>query len=356
MGVVLEAEHVHLQERRAIKVLREEPTSEEVVLRFVREARAAMAVDSPQVARVFDMGALPGGRLYIVMEHLQGETLRDVLARQAPLPVDVAVRVLQEVCKGVAAAHAQGIVHRDLKPANIFLVGELEHAAVKVLDFGLAKGVAHPQDVTLTTSASVLGSPMYMAPEQIRDARRVDARADVWALGVILHEALSGKPPFHAATVSGLLASIVADRARALPASVPKHIARVVERCLDKDPERRIASASELEAALGEPKRRRRRIWIPIAAALAIGTALVVAFAQGPEPTPAPEPPAAAPTPVLTTPAPLVTAAAPSATIAPSAPVPAPAIVRRHAPPPAPSASAPPPIDPLLGEATETRR
>jgi serine/threonine-protein kinase len=366
MGVVLEVEHTHLGERRAIKVLRDESPSAETLLRFVREARAAMAIDSPHVARVYDLGALSDGRLFIVMEQLRGQTLRDALAERGPLPEHQAVSILIQACRGVAAAHERGVVHRDLKPANLFLVGSLDDVSVKVLDFGLAKGVANPsEDVTLTTSASVLGSPMYMAPEQIRDARRVDARADVWALGVIFHEMLSGQPPFRGTTVSGLLASIVADAAQPLPASVSRPLARIVSECLSKDPDRRIASAGELLAELSQASAEdgARRRW-PVLAVAGVAVAAAIFWRMQTHEPVATMRSALVGVTVPSIPKVALSAAAPDTpAIAdvpdvdpePSVPTrPPPVAVPRPAVEPVPSASAP--VDPLLGEATETRR
>ncbi len=258
MGLVLEAEHLHLGETRAIKVLRSKERGAESVARFVREARAAMSLDSEHVARVFDMGALEDGRLYLVMERLHGENLRSFAKREGPLDAQRAARLTLQAARGVAAAHRRGVIHRDLKPANLFVVdggsAEAEFVRVKILDFGLAKTQPKPdadsREHSLTTESSILGSPMYMSPEQIRDARKVDARTDLWSVGVILHELLAGAPPFRAKTVGGLLASIVADDPTPLPAGVPRPLAAIVEACLQKDPAKRLSSAGELASRL----------------------------------------------------------------------------------------------------------
>ena len=210
MGVVLDVEHLHLGERRALKLIhRPDGDGEEHTERLIREARATMDLAHANLAKVYDLGRLEDGRLFLVMERLEGEDLRSRLRRAPPTP-ELAARFVAQAARGVAAAHASGVVHRDIKPANLYVTTE----GIKVLDFGLSKVTAKhtPADRgELTTSSSILGSPMYMSPEQIRDARSVDERTDVWSLGVVLYEALAGTPPFAAETVSGLLAAIIAD-------------------------------------------------------------------------------------------------------------------------------------------------
>jgi serine/threonine protein kinase len=252
MGIVLEVEHVLLRERYALKLLRRATAADPLaVQRLVREARAAMRIDSPHVARVFDLGVLPDGRLFLVMELLSGRDLKSILAERRTLPIETAVAWIAQAARGVGAAHAAAVVHRDLKPANLFVVGEGADATIKVVDFGLSKAPeVHRRasdDAALTTSGSMIGSPMYMAPEQIRDAKTADARGDVWALGVVLYEMLAGKPPFSATTVSGVLASIMVDEVPSLAAhQVPPSLERVILACLEKRQAKRIASAEVL--------------------------------------------------------------------------------------------------------------
>ncbi len=254
MGVVLEAEHVGLSERFAVKLVRAEGAGGEGgVRRLLREAKLAAQVGGRHVARVYDVGSLGDGHMFLVMDRLYGEDLQATLRRRGALPVDEALAYLLQACEAVGRAHAAGVIHRDLKPANLFLANE-EGAGVvvKVLDFGLAKLSSRPRlddELSLTTSATIIGSPRYMSPEQIRDARGVDVRSDVWSLGVILFEMLAGEPPFSGTTISGLWASIVADPPRALRGlrpEVPAALAGLVEACLAKDPAARPASVAEL--------------------------------------------------------------------------------------------------------------
>ncbi|MCU0686097.1 MAG: serine/threonine protein kinase [Polyangiaceae bacterium] len=259
MGVVLEAEHVGVAERFAIKLLRAEGGGggEGGVRRLLREAKLAAQVGGRHVARVYDVGTLDDGRTFLVMERLSGEDLQATLRRRGALPVAEALGYLVQACEAVGRAHAAGVVHRDLKPANLFLAKEENGEAgaalvVKVLDFGLAKLAARPRlddELSLTTSATIIGSPRYMSPEQIRDARGVDARSDVWSLGVILFEMLAGEPPFSGTTVSGLWASIVADAPRSLRGLRPElspALTALVDACLVKDPAARLENVAEL--------------------------------------------------------------------------------------------------------------
>jgi serine/threonine-protein kinase len=189
MGLVVAAFHRDLDALVALKFLlpslRESPQSKE---RFTREARTVMRLRNEHVARVHDVGDVDGTP-FIVMEYLTGEDLAKALARRGPLAVDEAVDLLLQACEAVAEAHKLGIVHRDLKPANLFVTtGSDGLPFVKVLDFGISKSTA-AGDLSVTASAAVVGSPLYMSPEQLTTSRSVDARADVWALGVILYEA-----------------------------------------------------------------------------------------------------------------------------------------------------------------------
>jgi serine/threonine-protein kinase len=254
MGVVYEARHVGLGERVAIKVLLPDAMgSPDVRARFLREAQAAARIRSEHVARVTDVGETDAGIPYMVMEFLEGEDLGQALAARGPLAAGEAVNYVLQACEAVAEAHARGIVHRDLKPANLFLTRRTDGSAlVKVLDFGVSKAAAGEGPRSVTTTGSTLGSPMYMSPEQVRDARNVDTRTDIWSLGVVLYELLSGGSPFEGASVTGLLAAIVTDPPRPLPASlaVPAGLEAVIFRCLEKDRERRIQDVGELAAAL----------------------------------------------------------------------------------------------------------
>jgi serine/threonine protein kinase len=257
MGVVLAAKHEGLNTDVAIKLLRENAMGQTDVLgRFLREARAAVSLKSEHVARVFDVGNLEDGRPYIVMERLVGRDFGEVIEQEPAMPVPQAIDYVLQACEAIAEAHSMGIVHRDLKPKNLFLT----HAAhgrplVKVLDFGISKidTTLAPNEMQLTRTTEVIGSPSYMSPEQLRSARNVDARTDIWALGVILYELLTKRVPFCAETVTELVLVVVTERepsVRSMRPDVPEGLEQIIGRCLAKLPEHRFQSVLELVQAL----------------------------------------------------------------------------------------------------------
>jgi serine/threonine protein kinase len=255
MAVVFEATHLKLDDHVAIKLLLPElAANAELVERFMREGRAATRIRSEHVVRVFDVG-VADGHPYLVMEYLDGSDLDQLLAKDGPMPVALAVDYLLQACEAIAEAHARGIVHRDLKPANLFLTRRLDGSAcVKVLDFGISKAAPGGIPDTRTTEpAAVMGSPHYMSPEQMLSSTRVDARADIWALGAILHELVVGSPAFTGETIAALSASVLRDAPPSLTAlrtDVGSGVEAVVLRCLEKEPSRRYANVAELAFAL----------------------------------------------------------------------------------------------------------
>jgi serine/threonine protein kinase len=270
MGYVVAAEHVQLGQPVAIKVLIPELARRaEFVSRFLREARAVAQIQSEHVVRVMDVDTLPDCTPYFVMELLLGRDLRsELVARKRIVPADAAEYVLQ-ACEALAEAHALGIIHRDLKPANLFLRKRADGTPlVKVLDFGISKAVVpdEGQQTLLTDTHTVLGSPQYMSPEQVRSLKGIDARSDIWALGVILYELVSGKPPFSAPTPMAMFATVVSDPPLSLRhrcRDLPEGFERVIWRCLEKDPHLRFADVAELAQALkpyasGDPMRSQR--------------------------------------------------------------------------------------------------
>ena len=253
MGVVAAARHTELQQRVAIKVLPAHlAPDDEVVERFMREARAAARLRSEHAVKVVDVGTRNNGSPYIVMELLEGEDL-GALSERGPLPTADSVDYILQACEAVAEAHALGILHRDLKPRNLFLSKRLNgHPFVKVLDFGLAKNM-HFQERALTATATALGSPQYMSPEQMKASRDIDFRTDIWSLGVCLYELLSSHVPFDAGAVPVLCAMVLKDPPTPLPSyrpDVPPALWAIIQRCLMKDPSQRFANISELAAAL----------------------------------------------------------------------------------------------------------
>ncbi|HEY8074223.1 MAG TPA: serine/threonine-protein kinase, partial [Labilithrix sp.] len=200
-GIVVRARHLALDEPVAIKILTDAGSGEadwrEDSARFQREAQATAALKSEHVVRIHDVDVLDEGLPYIVMEYLDGETLHHVLHSRGPLVIEEAVDILLQVLAALAEAHAAGIVHRDLKPANVFLTkGKAGLQIAKVLDFGASKSDVHGSIGGLTKTGALIGTAAYMAPEQMLDAKRVDARADIWSAGMILYELVSKKMPF----------------------------------------------------------------------------------------------------------------------------------------------------------------
>jgi serine/threonine-protein kinase len=252
MGVVLAATHLDLGQPVAIKVLRD--ANSEAIARFQREARLIVRLKSVHVARVFDVGTLDDDTPFYVMERLEGEDLSQVLAKRGKLPVEQAVDYVLEACEAVAEAHTLGVVHRDLKPANLFVArGAGGRGSVKVLDFGISKTVIEGAEAgQLTNEGVTLGSPGYMAPEQIVSSRDVDARADIYSLGAILYRLTSGENPYDGESLMSVLASMASTPLRPLAsiAKVPPDFARIVELCLAREPDARPGSIAELAKAL----------------------------------------------------------------------------------------------------------
>jgi serine/threonine-protein kinase len=259
-GDVYEAVHLGLGSPVAVKVLRPGfPETEHVRRkRFVREARVAARIQSDHVVRVFDIVAPDEGLIYIVMELLQGETLADRIRRVGAMAPAEAVGYMLQAAKPLAQMHDEGIIHRDVKPSNVFLARDAEgNERIKLLDFGIAafqQPVARARgDSAITFTDAMIGTPRYMAPEQVRDSKQVDARADVWALGVTLYELLAGAPAFDGQTVLAVLNQIEHQEPRPLgerqPGIAPE-LARAVHRSLAKDPALRPPDARAFAAAL----------------------------------------------------------------------------------------------------------
>jgi serine/threonine protein kinase len=257
MGIVVAARHEQLDQLVAIKFVRDEALGNaESVERFIREARAAAKLKSEHSAKVLDVGKLDSGAPYMVMEFLDGQDLGQVLLEQGPMTIELAAGLIQQACEAVAEAHAAGIVHRDLKPQNLFLTRTLDGSPkLKVLDFGVSKaiGLTSGGRAGLTRTSTMLGSPLYMAPEQMRSSRDVDGRVDIWALGVVLFELLTGRWPFEAETMPELCLKVVGEAPQplgVLRTDVPPAIVAIVECCLQREPENRFASAHDLASAL----------------------------------------------------------------------------------------------------------
>src|SRR5580700_3489838 len=239
MGAVFAAQHLILNQRVALKLLLGElADSQEASTRFVNEARAAAQIQGEHVARVLDIGQLPNGTPFMVLEYLEGSDLAGILQQRGPLPVTEVADFALQALDALAQAHSAGIVHRDLKPANLFLTRRHDGTSlVKVLDFGISKNTLQPTGMTSTRA--VMGSPEYMSPEQLRTPRGVDTRTDIWSLGVILYELLTGRMPFTGEAIGELFMQIMEGTPpplRSHQPDVPAALEVVVMRCLSRDP------------------------------------------------------------------------------------------------------------------------
>ena len=275
-GVVYLAHDPLLGREVAVKLLSAQLSADRVgTRRFEQEARTASALDHPRVVTLYEIGRTDAGQLFIAMAYHGGTTLRERIA-DGPLPIDAAVRIASEIAEGLGAAHARGIIHRDIKPENILL----SERGACIVDFGIAKVTGQ----TLTRTGAALGTAAYMSPEQTR-GDTVDERTDLWSLGVVLHEMLTGERPFRSEGGEALVYAVRHDSPMRVDASrpdVPRPLASIVERCLEKDPALRYASADELLLALRAPHTSvpaprgvppgRRRIGLALVV-LAIGTA-----------------------------------------------------------------------------------
>jgi len=256
MGIVCAATHVELGNAVAIKFIRPERTSDDrTVARFLTEARAAAQLHSQFACRVMDCGRLPGGSPYIVMEYLVGQDLRSLVSTRGLLTVEEAVALGLQVCEALAEAHSKHIVHRDVKPENLFIAeGPGGAHLLKVLDFGISKQLSPlAQQRALTDSTDSMGSPSHMSPEQMIDPGGVDSRTDIWSLGVVLYEILTGQLPFPGESGPQLCANVMTTQPiapQAHHAEIPEGLARAILRCLEKDRERRFRDVGELSLAL----------------------------------------------------------------------------------------------------------
>jgi eukaryotic-like serine/threonine-protein kinase len=271
MSNVYLASHAQLKRPAAVKVLKPNLATDEAVTRFQREAQLASQLSHPNTIEVYDYGSTRDGRWYYAMELLDGLSLEALVARYGPLPLGRALHVLRQACGSLAEAHAHGFVHRDVKPGNLMLcVRGGQHDVVKVVDFGLIKRVPGPATHDITQYSKVLGTPLYMAPERLRDPADADARADIYALGAVAWFVLAGRPAFEARTEHDTMYRIMNDTAPTLASAsvgVPPELEALLARCLAKDRAARPATMEEVERALAELARaapwgeREARLW-----------------------------------------------------------------------------------------------
>jgi serine/threonine-protein kinase len=261
MGTVYEAEHLAIGRAVAVKVLHpQQMRKSEAVKRFHHEARAAGAIGHPNICEVYDLGTLDDGRPYLVMEKLVGKTLSDRIKEDGGLPLDEVADVLTQVLSGLVAAHAKGILHRDIKPENVFLASRVGCPAVaKLLDFGVSKIVAplgqsgsgeRDEEMDLTRTGMVMGTPYYMSPEQARGDRNLDGRVDIYACGVLAYEAVTGRRPFVANNYHALLLQILDSKLkspRELRPDLSPAFTRIIEKAMSRKREDRYANATEFQ-------------------------------------------------------------------------------------------------------------
>ncbi len=255
MGLLVAATDLSRHDRVALKLMRPEALqSPELVERFRREAATAARLTSANVVRVRDVGQLEGGAPYLAMELLEGEDVAAILARCGPMPVTGAIDIILQTCDALAEAHAMGIVHRDVSPANVFVARTPAGPVVKVLDFGVATaGPVGGNVSSMTRTGTVLGCPFYASPEQLQSSKHVDARSDLWSVGAVLYELLTGHPPYVADSLGGLLGAVMLTdpaKIRDTRPDVPPELEAVILRCLTRERDGRFASARELGLAL----------------------------------------------------------------------------------------------------------
>ncbi|MGZ3425415.1 MAG: serine/threonine-protein kinase [Polyangia bacterium] len=321
MGSVYEAMHVLLSKPVAVKVLRDKYLDRpEVAQRLVQEARLASSIRHENIVDITDSGATEDGRTFVVMEHLEGQSLSELVKREGALPESRVLEIARQAASALGAAHERGIVHRDVKPENLFLVERGGRDFVKVLDFGISKtlkpGNVDEESLKLTHTGMVLGTPLYMSPEQARGDEDLDQRIDIWALGVILYECLTAEVPFRATNYLGVISQVLNQevtppRKLRPEMRISEAMERVVQKAMARDRDDRypsmLALAEDLErVATGadvEPprptatsgERPRTTLWLAAVGVLA-GTALLLAidrFTRAPAAGPAPAPPAA---------------------------------------------------------------
>mgnify|MGYP000125460384 CR=1 FL=1 len=257
MGVVLATRHTQLNELFALKMMLPEALAHPgAAERFVREAQACARLKGEHIARVHDVGTLENGAPYMVMEYLSGEDLGQILQNRGALSVEETAFYVYQACEAIAEAHANGIIHRDLKPSNLFLTQRPNGTpCVKVLDFGISREINAADRVgpNLTKTGTAMGSPVYMPPEQMANAKSSDARSDIWSLGVILYELVTGNLPFCAELMTEIVTKVLVENP-VPPSQVRPGIAptfdTVIMRCLDKQPKNRYQSVAELMRAL----------------------------------------------------------------------------------------------------------
>ncbi len=258
MGAVYEARHTVIGKRVAVKVLLEKFLEKtHLVARLLQEARMASSIGHENIVDVTDFGTTADGRSFVVMEFLEGEALAALVTRDAPLPIERSLRIVRQVASALGAAHAKGIVHRDIKPENVFLIRRGELDFVKVVDFGVSKAVRtreeNPEWQRLTHTGMVLGTPVYMSPEQAQGGDDVDHRADVWAVGVLLYECLTGEVPFRANNYLGVISQVInqdiTPPSKLRPElGIPEAVETVVMRALQKDRDQRYQHMADVES------------------------------------------------------------------------------------------------------------